>query len=256
MLIDSHCHLDFAAFDNDRDFILARCRELNIERIVLPGVAAEQWPKVVELVNAEEQLLFAVGIHPWWIEANWTDKDVTGELAKLEEYLVHDDCIAVGECGLDANIDRAMAMQQQVLEQQLILAERFDKPVILHSVKSHNPLLQSLKRFPNARGVVHAFTGSYEQGMDFWNRGFYLGIGGVITYERAAKTRDAVARLPAEALLLETDAPDMPLAGKQGERNSPLFLPDILQALAELRDDSPEVLARITRENFRHLFQV
>src|SRR5690606_13153989 len=129
--------------------------------------------------------------------------------------------------GLDANIDASMALQLLVLRAQLEVAAKCDKPVILHCVKAHNQLLEALDTSGVKRGVIHAFSGSSELAEQYWRRGFYLGIGGTITYERALKTRRAVQQLPLEALLLETDAPDMPMAGKQGERNSPEYLPEV-----------------------------
>jgi TatD DNase family protein len=165
--------------------------------------------------------------------------------------------VAIGECGLDAAITTSLAIQLPVFEAQLCLATELGLPIIIHCRRSHNELTSLLKRnkLPPG-GVIHAFSGSYEMAKQYWDMGFYLGIGGTITYERAHKTREAVKRMPLDALLLESDAPDMPLAGKQGQRNSPEHIPLIAQALAELRGESVQLIAEQTTRNAQTLFKI
>jgi len=128
-------------------------------------------------------------------------------------------------------------------------------PLVVHCRKAHNELLRELNKTSlPAGGVIHAFTGSYEMACDYVSRGFYLGVGGSITYPRAQKTRDALARISLEYLVLETDAPDMPLSGYQGQRNTPLQLPAIAQSLAGLHGVSMQTVAAITAANARKLF--
>lgn len=139
----------------------------------------------------------------------------------------------------------------------LQLAIEFNKPVILHSVRAHHYLLPILKKYrPQRGGVIHAFSGSYETAKQYWDAGFYLGIGGTISYERAAKTRAAVQQMPLESLVLETDAPDMPLQGTQGQRNSPEKLLEIAHCLAALRAQSVEQIAQQTSANTWKLFGI
>ncbi len=251
-LIDSHCHLDFEVFDLDREELWSRCRSRGVGQLIIPGTDPVQWDRARSLCDAQPGWYFAAGMHPWWLE-----RASEGWESDCQKFLAHPRCVAVGECGLDKLIDTPMSQQEALLDTQLEMARSHDRPVILHCVKAHNELIRRLKRhrFPRG-GVVHAFSGSTDIAQTYWHMGFRLGIGGVITYERARKTRDAVAGLPLEALLLETDAPDMPLSGRQGERNSPEHLPVIAQTLAGLRDCPVEQVVRQTTDNTRLLFNL
>lgn len=251
-LIDSHCHLDFDAFQHDRSPVWSRCLERGLTHLLIPGTDPEQWLRAAALCEQNDGWVFAAGVHPWW-QSQQDDK----WLAACRHMLQHPLCVAVGECGLDKRIDTPMDQQLAWLDTHLALAQEARKPVILHCVKAHNELIRCLKRYRLPEGgVVHAFSGSADQARTYWQMGLRLGVGGVITYERARKTRDAVAVVPVEALLLETDAPDMPLAGRQGERNSPEYLPEIAVTLAQLRGAPVEDIARQTSDNARALFRL
>lgn len=179
-------------------------------------------------------------------------------IAELERFLQQRPAglVAIGECGLDGAIDVPMSLQIDMLEKQLVLASQYQLPVILHCRKAYNELLRIVKQYSLPRGGVwHAFSGSRQQAEQFIELGFMLGIGGVITYERAEKTRKAVAKLPVESLLLETDGPTMPLAGRQGERNEPDYLPEVLQELSLLRGSALEALIRQTELNAEKMFR-
>ena len=150
-----------------------------------------------------------------------------------------------------------MALQCQSLQVHAEIACGLNKPLIIHSVKTHAEVLATLRPLRGKlTGVVHGFSGSYEIAQEYIRLGLAIGVGGTITYKRAQKTRDAVSRLPMDALLLETDSPDMPLAGKQGQPNLPIFLPEVATRLAELRGESIDEIARATTANSRRLFQV
>lgn len=227
---DTHCHLDFPAFDADRDALLSGARARGIQRIVIPGVTAEQWPRLGRLAECSDSLQFGLGLHPWFLSAH---QDV--HLDCLDAELARSQAVAVGEIGLHGPSGN-LARQIDLLEAQLELARRHELPVILHQVGAHNELVRSLKRVrPTRGGVLHAFAGSFEMAQEYRRLGLHLGIGGVLTYPRAGRTRRTVASLPADALLLETDAPDMPLCGFQGVRNSPLQIPSVFRALCAVR---------------------
>lgn len=252
-LIDSHCHLDFDAFAPDRAQVWERCEAAGVQRLIIPGVSIPQWRSLFALVRNQPDWFAAVGVHPWWV------KDLALEASRLQQALTeragHDRCVAIGECGLDAAIDTPLAQQEVVFRAQLAAACDLHLPLIVHTHKTHARILALLKAYRPVRGgVIHAFSGSEEIAREYWQLGFYLGIGGTITYERAAKTRRAVAAVPLESLLLESDAPDMPLAGRQGRRNSPEFLPLIAEQLAGLRDVAVETVAEQTRRNTELLF--
>lgn len=268
---DSHCHFDFIEFNADRTALWQACTAQGITGLLMPGVAPEQWQNAAQLCARYEGLCYAAGIHPHWIEQQqWFQKDAQGLLvdatrekivALIRDQIVQSTkaekpyCVAVGECGLDKLITTPMALQQQLLNLHIDIANQLAKPLIIHCVRAHNEMIALLKKNkPKAGGVIHAFSGSYEIAHEYIGLDFCLGIGGTITYERAQKTRAAVAKIPLDYLLLETDAPDMPLQGKQGQRNSPEYIPHIAQVLAQLRNESLQDIAAATRRNTLRLF--
>lgn len=254
---DSHCHFDFAAFDKDRELVWRECGALGIAHLIIPGVSAEQWPLAASIAQQHKNIYLGVGLHPWWVSDDVAADDVVNIRQCLEKNLIQEKCVAIGECGLDAVIETPMQLQQQVLDIHLQLAQKISLPLIIHCRKAHNELLVQLKSFNlPAGGVIHGFSGSYELAASYWDIGFRLGIGGTITYDRANKTRMAVKKLPLDAILLETDAPDMPLSGKQGERNSPIHIIEIAQALADLRGEPLKKIAAQTTLNSRTLFKI
>ncbi len=254
-LFDSHCHFDFTDFDRDRDLIWRDCRQLGVEQLLIPGVSPRLWSRVQRIADRLPGALWAVGVHPWWA-AQWSGGGGDKFAAMAEPFLSQGGCVAIGECGLDAAIGIPLPRQQALFEYHLQLACEWLLPIVVHVRDTHPLTLQLLRRFrPSRGGVIHAFSGSPELAAQYWRLGFYLGIGGTITYPRAAKTRRAAAALPLSALLLETDAPDMPLSGFQGQRNSPLQLPRVAQALAGLRGVPVDDIARQTVENSLLLFE-
>jgi TatD DNase family protein len=259
--VDSHCHFDFEDFDVDREPLWQSCRDRGINAMVIPGVAPDQWPRMAQLCISSEGLYYSVGLHPCWLGSFLSPDAWHDQLPQLREALINSagnkNCVAIGECGLDQYIDGDPEQQESVLVCHLQVAKELDLPVILHCRRAHNELLRLLKNHPLPRGgVVHAFSGSIELARQYLAMGFYLGVGGTITYERANKTRNAIKELPLEALLLETDAPDMPLAGRQGHRNSPDQIPLVGQTLAQLRGESLERISQQTTRNAQQLFRL
>jgi TatD DNase family protein len=253
-MVDSHCHFDFTEFDTDRDSLWQQCQQSGIGGLIVPGVSPDQWSKAQQLSENLKGIYFAVGLHPWWLEKTNIDKIF---FERLSTYLDDPRCVALGECGLDSVIDTSMPQQLEVFEQQIALACDVRKPLIIHARKTHSETLSLLKRYlPQQGGVIHGFSGSLEIAQAYWNLGFYLGVGGTISYERANKTREAIKQMPLESLLLETDAPDMPLQGRQGERNSPAYLQDIAQTLADLKKLPVADIVRQTTDNTCCLFSI
>lgn len=269
---DSHCHFDFVEFNADRTALWQACNMAGITQLLMPGVTPDQWQTAARLCGQYTGLLYAAGIHPHWIERqpwfqidknNLLDVAVQGKIAALiqHEFIRSENenaahCVAVGECGLDKMISTPLELQQQLLTIHIEIARQLHKPLIIHCVRAHNELIALLKKYkPEFGGVIHAFSGSYEVAQQYVNLGFYLGVGGTITYERAQKTRAAVAKIPLEFLVLETDAPDMPLHGKQGQRNSPEAIPQVAQVLANLRGMTLYEIALATSSNATRLFR-
>lgn len=262
-LFDSHCHFDFEVFGNDesRLKIWDQCRQQGVQHLLIPGVAPAQWQHAYRIAGNLPGVLMALGVHPWWIKKVFAGLEKKILSAEQLEHLIslskEKPCVAIGECGLDAAIDININQQLPMFEQHLQLASELDLPLIIHVRKTHNETLALLKRYrPKAGGVIHGFTGSLELAQRYWALGFYLGIGGSITYSHAAKTRNTVKNMPLESLLLETDAPDMPLQGYQGRPNSPLRLNEVAKAMADLRNVPIESICRATTENSLRLFKI
>lgn len=251
-LIDSHCHIDVADFDADREEVLSRCHQLGIQRLIVPGIDVAGWDKLLLLCDNQQGLYPALGLHPVYIEQH-----LPGDVDRLEAKLAITDVVAVGEIGLDfylKELDRDK--QQQLFEAQLAIAENLDLPVILHVRKAHEEILASLKKFKVKGGVSHAFNGSLPQAQRYIDMGFKLGFGGTMTYEGSRNIHELARQLPLEAIVLETDAPDMVVASHRGERNSPEYLIEALHALARLREEDVNVIAAQTTANTCAVFDL
>lgn len=259
--IDTHCHLDAAEFDADRDAVRAAARAAGVGHIVIPAVHRAHWREVIALAHRHGDS-YALGVHPLY-----TPNAQEGDIAVLRELLaeVQDDpnLVAVGEIGLDFFVPGLDAERQTwFYEQQIQLAREFGLPVILHVRKSSDRLLKTLRAKPVVGGIAHAFNGSLQQAQAFIDLGFKLGFGGAVTYDRALKLRELAATLPLESIVMETDAPDIPphwlyttaearAAGQPQGRNSPAELPRIAQEVAQLRGISADALAHATSNNAR-----
>lgn len=255
---DSHCHLDFSLFDIDRTRLWRSCFASGIRQLIIPGIKPDQWLHAAHYARELKGVYFTVGIHPWWLaevlaEA-WFDFAICKEQLINAAQLTR--CVGIGECGLDASIAAPMEQQLAMARLHCEVAIATGLPIIFHCRQAHNELLQLIDEFKGRQltGVIHAFSGSPELANAYVRRSFYLGIGGTITYPRAQKTRRAVTAVPLSSLLLETDAPDMPLQGYQGARNNPLHIPQIAQCLALLRGEKLAYLATQTRLNTQRLF--
>lgn len=249
--VDAHCHFDFPRFDGCREEELALARAQGMTRLVIPGVRRKHWERIREISRQFSGISYCLGIHPWYVSEH-EEADLS-ELADLLERRP-DGCVGVGECGLD-RLQGEIRSQMPWFEAQVALAARYDYPLIIHSVKTHDEIRSELKRLSwSGRALVHGFSGAYQQARNLVDQGCFIGVGGVITYSRAAKTRDAIRQLPLESLLLETDAPDMAPAGVDKGRNSPVQLLNILRELAELRGMETEAMASALLDNVRRMY--
>ncbi|WP_298441329.1 TatD family hydrolase [uncultured Ferrimonas sp.] len=251
-MIDSHCHLDLPPLLGQLDAVLARAAAAGITQMLVPAVNRERWPQLEQLAQ-RPQLQVAIGLHPCFAH------NVSDDLQRMAERLrCSHPFIAIGECGLDA-VAGQLPMSQQLLlcQAQLTLAQQHQLPVILHVRSAHNEMLQLLSRTKLlAGGVVHGFSGSIELATQYIRHNLHLGIGGVCTYPRAKKTRAMVAQLPREWMLFETDSPDMPLSGHQGQPNQPHQIANIVREVATIRGEPIDYLHAIQQENYRRLFHI
>lgn len=253
MMIDSHCHFDFDAFESDRLDIWKRCQESGLTALLVPGVEPLQWGRAAELSEQLDDVFYAVGLHPWWITKQAYSHDAIERELRRQSQAAK--CIAIGECGLDALKEPALSEQLDVLRLHFELAIEVNLPVIIHCVKAHGDLLKLIDEHNGLTGVIHAYSGSLQLANEYWRRGFYLGAGGTLTYPRANKTRETFSKLADDAILLETDAPDMPVYGRRGQVNSPEYLPEVLAELARIRGQSVIHVSESTTQNFRKLFK-
>ena len=264
--IDTHCHLDAAEFHADAPAVRARARQAGVGRLVIPGVAVNNFQAVRELAHQNGDV-YALGIHPLYV-AQSVDADLAVLDAELTLRLDDPRLVAVGEIGLDffvpeLQLSPLREKQEMFYRAQLLLARRHGLPVILHVRRSADRLLKHLRELapPGGwHGIAHAFNGSAQQAQAFIDLGLKLGFGGAMSFEAARQIRQLATELPLQALVLETDAPDIPpqwlyqsaqarAAGAVQGRNEPAELPRIAKVLAGLRGMPIEALARACTAN-------
>ena len=267
MWIDTHCHLDAPEFDADRDAVRQRAREAGVGVCVLPAVQQRDWAGVQALA-ARHGDAYALGVHPLYVPQAH-DADLDALEAALSAAQGDPRLVAVGEIGLDFFVPALCTPEMRERQwhfytAQLALAKKHGLPVILHVRRSADGLLKGLRQTKVQGGIAHAFNGSTQQAQAFIDLGFALGFGGAMTFERATALRELARTLPVQALVLETDAPDIPpqwiyrtaqarASGQAQGRNSPAELPRIAQLLADLRGmDWREVQAQ-TSANARRV---
>ena len=251
-LIDAHCHLDFSDFDKDRNAVIERAKQNGISDIIIPGISANNWPKIKNLCDQNKNLHPCYGLHPYW-----TDQHEENDLEKLKQYINSNPCIAIGECGLDYRAGQADKNKQQYFfEAQLDIALEKKLPVVIHSVRATEDIIQQIRTRPELRGMVHSYSGSYEQALQLIEMGFYISLGAAITYHRANKLHTIASKIPLTALLIETDAPDQIDASHRGKRNQPAYLVEVLRALSELRTETQENITQQLSINAKSLFNI
>ena len=251
-IIDSHCHIDFDVFDDDRDDVLQRAKAYGVSDLVIPGVLRKDWSKIQALSTQYENIHSCYGLHPCFVDQHSED-----DLVALEKQITANACVAVGECGLDYRKHQPdKELQFKYFKAQLEIADKHKLPVVIHSVYATEDIIQSLKKYPNLKGMIHSYSGSFEQAMQLVKMGFYISFGGAITYDNALKLRVVAEEVPLSSLLIETDSPDQPDAEHFAQRNEPAFLVNILDCLDSLREESKEQIAEQTTANARQLFNI
>jgi len=249
MLIDTHCHLDAAEFDADRDGVVDAAAASGVACIVVPAVGAFNFEAVAALSARHACVRYALGIHPLHV-----DQADDAELIALREAVarsINDPrLVGIGEIGLDhfvPGLDRAR--QERFFVEQLRIARDFDLPVIMHVRRAQDSVLKHLRRLRPRSGIAHAFNGSVQQAATFIDLACVLGFGGAMTFTRALQIRRLAAAFPSDAYVLETDAPDIAPAWINHQRNAPQQMPAIAQVFAELRDEPIESVVAATGAN-------
>lgn len=250
-LVDSHNHFDDVSFDADRDEAFQRARASGVTTQVLGAVSARLWPKLQEVAARYPGVYASYGLHPGYLAEHRPE-----HLDMLSDWLLKERPVAVGECGLDYYLpDLDPDIQADYFIGQLRLARRHDLPAIIHARHAVDQVIKCVRRFPGVRGMVHSFSGSADQARRLLDLGILLSFGGPLTYPRAHRLRSLLRYLPVDGFLLETDAPDQPLNGRQGARNEPAFLSETLSCVAALRGADPAEIAMATTANAYRLFR-
>ena len=253
MWIDTHCHLEAPEFSGEADALAQRAASLGVAQIVIPSVDVASFAPVTALARRQQNCSYALGIHPSYVP-NAADADLDALRARLEASLADPKLVAMGEIGLDFFIPAYAESphrerQEHFFAEQLKMARDFNLPVLLHIRRAQDVILKHLRRIRPPGGIAHAFNGSFQQAQAFIDLGFKLSFCGTFTYERALQLRRLASELPLESIVIETDAPDLAPAWVPDRRNTPTELPRIGEALAALRNMTPDALARATSAN-------
>jgi len=251
IFIDTHCHLDAAEFDPDRDAEYARAVAGGVTTQVVPAVSRDNFDAVAATCARYPGCLPAWGLHPMYIDMHRPE-----HLADLRTQIEAQRPVAIGEIGLDRFVDLDYATQEFFYVEQLKIAQEYDLPVLLHCRRANDEILKHLRRIKVHGGIAHAFNGSPQQADEFIKLGFKLGFGGAFTWPRANKLRRLAIDLPLQAIVLETDSPDIPPVWIGRGRNAPGELPRIAETLAELRGLDVDAVAQATTRNARELFRL
>jgi len=253
MFVDTHAHLQWASFDDDRKNVLERAKEKRVTRIVNIGFDIDGSLKGVELADSHKELYATVGIHPH--NANALDKKTVD---KLRELAANPKVVAIGEIGLDYYRNLSpREVQKQAFETQLVLAQELELPVVIHDREAHDDVLQVLSRFKGKiKGVMHCFSGNKEMAQQCTDLGFKISFNGTITYPKAHELRGIAKWIDLKSILLETDCPFLAPQEVRGKRNEPSFLPMIAQEIANLKRVSVDDLAETTTRNAEEILKL
>jgi TatD DNase family protein len=255
MLIDAHCHLDFPDFDADREAMFERAKAVGVAHFVVPGTTRKRWTDVLAL-GKRDDVSVCLGLHPYFIDQH-REEDLEALEVALEANSeeVAPRVMGIGECGIDARFTETLEAQWRLFDAQLRLAKARELPVVIHCVHANDQVAKRLRQLAlPAGGLIHAFAGSPEQAKKFLDLGFVVGLGGAVTFARAKRLQRTVKSLPDDGYVLETDSPDMPLAGHQGERNEPASVVEVCRVVAGLRGESFERVAEASTATARRLF--
>ncbi len=251
-IFDTHAHYDDEAFDNDREELLDSLKENGIGCVVNVGASITSCKTTLELAKTHSFIYGALGVHP-----NETAGLTEGDMEWLKKSLADEKIVAVGEIGFDYYWDEPeREIQKKWFVRQLALSEETGLPVIIHSRDAARDTLDIMKAEHNGvtKGVIHCFSYGVEMAREYLNMGYYLGIGGVLTFKNAKKLREVVEYTPISRLVLETDCPYLAPVPNRGKRNSSLNLPYVVQTMAEIKSMEPEEIIRLTTENAKELY--
>lgn len=249
-LIDTHAHLDFKDYEDKLDEVIGNAKDAGVDKIIIPGVTIEDIPKIIKIIEDYDDIFGAVAVHP--SEARiWKNE----HYQKLKDYAQHEKIVAIGETGLDYYWDRTFIdTQKLVLREHLRLAQELNLPVIVHDREAHSDVLAILKEFPEVKGVMHCFSGDVGFAHECIEAGYYIAIGGPVTFKNAETVKNIVKLIDLDRLLLETDSPFLTPHPFRGKINEPAKIRLVAQEIAKIRGLRFEDLANTTSDNAEQLF--
>jgi len=253
MLIDTHCHLHDARFDEDRAEAINRAREAGVQAMITIGCDLDTTQKAQALSLIHDDIYFSAGFHPH--EAKLAHKNAAD---LLRPFALHKRCVAIGECGLDYYYDHSPRdVQMDVFVQQAHLAAELQKPLVVHVREAFDDCLTVLDSVPNLKTVViHCFTGSLSVAKTMVDRGYYLSIPGIVTFKAPGELVEVVAQIPLDRLLVETDSPYLAPLPYRGKRNEPAYVVKVAEKVAEIKAMALDEVAAILTDNSKRVFQI
>lgn len=252
MFIDTHCHLYLTEFKEDIEFVIQRAEQESVTKFYLPAIDSENEQNLLSLEERFPEKCFAMmGLHPTSVRENYL-----GELRMVEEWLGKRKFAAIGEIGLDFYWDETFRSEQiKAFQQQIEWALYYDRPIVIHSRKAIDECIDIIKANQNGnlKGIFHCFSGTYEQAAAIIDAGFYLGIGGVITYKNAGLA-EVITKIALDHLVLETDAPYLAPVPFRGKRNESSYLKYVVEKLATIKNSTAAEIGKITSANAEKIF--
>jgi len=252
--IDTHTHLFLPEFDTDRDQVIANAKNAGVEKVLLPNVDSGTILPLLDLVDKFPDFCFPmIGLHPTSVKENFEQ-----ELEMVESWLKKRKFYAIGEIGIDLYWDKTFLKQQEeVFKYQIKLAKKYDLPIIIHARDSFDEIFNIVEREIDSslKGIFHAFTGNLEQAKQIIDWGFFIGIGGIVTFKNS-HLRDVIKKIDINHLVLETDSPYLAPVPYRGKRNESAYIQIVAQKIAEIKEISLDEVAQITTSNAKKRFKI
>ena len=251
-MIDTHSHINFEEYKSNFDEFIEDLKNNDIENVIIPGVEPSSFDEIISYCENYDMLYGAIGIHP----SEWQTYSLTSE-KRIKELLNHKKVVAMGEIGLDFFYGSDEKEEQKdILIKQLEIASEFNVPVIIHDRDSHEDVFNILKDFKLKDVIFHCFSGDKEFAKQCLNEGYYIAVGGIVTFKNASVLQEAVKIIPLDRLLLETDAPYLSPVPYRGKINSPKYLKYIVDKIAQLKETETEIIKNQTTINAKKVFNI
>lgn len=251
-MIDTHSHINFEEFKINFDEFISDLKQNEIENVIIPGVNSETFTEIINLCESYDMLYGAVGIHP-------SEFQTYNEIAEQEIFQLsnHKKIIAIGEIGLDYHYGADTKEEQKsILKKQLDIAQKVNLPVIIHDREAHDDVFNILLEYQLKDVIFHCFSGDLEFAKKCINSGYYIAIGGVVTFKNAKDLKEVSKNIPLDRILLETDAPYLAPVPYRGKLNSPKYLKYIAQEIANLQNKDVEEVKQVTTQNAKRIFGI